>query len=288
MTRGYYTMASGGEKYYALARTLLLSFKCFSKDPLPFAIICDRENEYTGLFDKVVIIDNPVFNFADKLRLLDLAPFDESIYIDPDSLVYRDLSGLWDFFQGSHPFMALGERLPKDSPRRWYLPENIGSLEDRIGSVVHLQGGLYYVRKAELSGFLSTCRQIALHYHDYHFKFYPDLLTEENTFSLACALHGYLPPCNWPAVFCYYPDSYAGVFDIRKGLVRARRKYNGENISGSFFVHWGTVNTNSWTYRREAYVVSCMYNRAKPSYLKMAMIWTTSHLSRILFYGRCL
>jgi alpha-N-acetylglucosamine transferase len=54
-----------------------------------------RQNEFTSGFDDIVIIDNPSFSFLDKLRLVDLAPYDETIFIDADSLICGCLDGLW-------------------------------------------------------------------------------------------------------------------------------------------------------------------------------------------------
>ena len=60
MTRGFITIATGKELYYQLAKNLLLSYKLFTDQPYPFAIMCDRENEYTKDFDDIVILENPL------------------------------------------------------------------------------------------------------------------------------------------------------------------------------------------------------------------------------------
>lgn len=46
-SRGFVTIATGKEEYYRLAHNLLLSYKYHTENPLPFALLCDRENEYT-------------------------------------------------------------------------------------------------------------------------------------------------------------------------------------------------------------------------------------------------
>ena len=57
MTRGFITIATGKEMYFQFARNLLLSYRLYSDAPLPFAIMCDRENAYTALFDDVVLFE---------------------------------------------------------------------------------------------------------------------------------------------------------------------------------------------------------------------------------------
>ena len=53
-SKGFVTIATGRDEYYRLAHNLLLSYKYFTKSPLPFALLCDRENEYTSDFDQIV------------------------------------------------------------------------------------------------------------------------------------------------------------------------------------------------------------------------------------------
>lgn len=90
MTRGFITIATGKELYYTLASNLLKSYRLFTDEPCPFAILCDRENEVTAEFDDVVILDHPLNSFWDKFELLKLAPYDETIFIDADCLAYAD------------------------------------------------------------------------------------------------------------------------------------------------------------------------------------------------------
>ena len=80
-------MATGKRLYYVLTQNLLISYRLHNPDPQPFALICDRRNEITEEFDDVVIMDSPSFSFNDKLRLADLTPYDETIFIDADCLV---------------------------------------------------------------------------------------------------------------------------------------------------------------------------------------------------------
>ena len=54
MTRGFITLATGKELYYQLARNLLMSYRLYTQNPMRFAIMCDRENEYTALFEQLI------------------------------------------------------------------------------------------------------------------------------------------------------------------------------------------------------------------------------------------
>ena len=42
-TIGFFTVATGDEHYYKIAANLLRSYRRFTPEPLPFAILADRE-----------------------------------------------------------------------------------------------------------------------------------------------------------------------------------------------------------------------------------------------------
>ncbi len=70
MTKGFITVATGKEDYYQLARNLLRSYRFFCTSPLPFAILTDRENEYTRELDDVLLyMDGADHSYLDKLEL---------------------------------------------------------------------------------------------------------------------------------------------------------------------------------------------------------------------------
>lgn len=89
------TLATGNIVYYKMAANLLASFRIHNPD-VPFAIICDRKNEYTEQFDDVIVLEKANGNYIDKFSLLVNSPYDESIFIEPDCLIYRNIDFFWD------------------------------------------------------------------------------------------------------------------------------------------------------------------------------------------------
>ena len=87
-------MATGNIIYYKMAANLLASFRLHNPG-VPFAIVCDRANEYTDMFDDVVVLKKANGNYMDKFSLLIKSPYDESIFIEPDCLIYRNLDFFW-------------------------------------------------------------------------------------------------------------------------------------------------------------------------------------------------
>ena len=276
-SRGFITIATGKDVYYSLARNLLASYKYHTRDPLPFAILCDRENEVTREFDDVVIIDSPARAFYDKLRILDLAPYDENIFIDADCLAYSDLNGLWDYFRDYvHPFGFFGGVLPLDSEKSWIDVENAGVFKDRLERQLICQGGIYYVRRDCPEGFKKTVDYIFRNYDSFQFKNSFRVTTaDEPIFALACAVHKYYPLYSWQDIFCYYPRirrPYS--LDIRSGALDYVFLWQEESArfnNGKYLLHWGTEHTRGWLYFRETErLISAsegrMFNPVRPAF----------------------
>jgi len=248
--KGFLTLATGKDLYYILAHNLLLSYRYHSKDPMPFAILCDRENAWTADFDQTIVIDNPTYSFMDKMRMTDLSPFDETIFIETDCLIYRDLNGLWDIFKESPDIGLLGCTFPKDSDYGWWKHENLGELKDKVDYKVICQGGLYYVRNygKELPAIMETCKFIEDHYRSYHFAIFDDILEDETILCLAAAVHHIQPVTNWLNVFVYYPEGIISKANIRTGTLKAYWiRGDGRLNKKPYFVHFGTANTLSPT-----------------------------------------
>lgn len=141
MSHGFLTIAAGDEKYYKMAANLLQSYRYFSKPPLPFAILADRENEYTAKFDDVMLLENAHCNYLDKLSMLESLPYDVNIFIDADCIAYGDLNRLFDMFKDADDFSCFGRVLPLNDKTGWFEYENLGELKQKVSYVVGLHGG---------------------------------------------------------------------------------------------------------------------------------------------------
>lgn len=191
MTRGFITIATGKELYFQLAKNLLLSYKLYCKNPLPFAIMTDQENEYTALFDEVVLFQPSSHVYFDKFELLKIAPYDETIFIDSDCLAYGDLNEFWDYFALADDFSAAGTNYPIDSDRGLFRKDEIGEYTGRAHWKPDIHGGLYFIRKGPLcDAIYADCRNIAAHYDDYRWPDYCAPYADEPVLCLAMAVNG--------------------------------------------------------------------------------------------------
>lgn len=105
--KGFVTLATGNIHYYQLACNLLKSYR-YRGGKYPFAILCDRANEYTRTFEKVIILENPDFCYLDKFKILIDSPFEENIFIETDCLAYKNLDIFWDYFKNATDFSSFG------------------------------------------------------------------------------------------------------------------------------------------------------------------------------------
>lgn len=250
MTKGFITIATGAEEYYVLARNLLRSYRNFCGEALPFAILCDRENAYTAEFDHVITFPDGASNsYLDKLCLAEFAPYDVTVFIDADCLAYGDLNILFDHFQSADDFSCFGRVLPLDDKTGWFEYEYLGDLQSRVNYVVGLHGGIYYMRRGEMSRkVLADARSFVPDYAGFHFKGKFSTPGDEPLVALSMAVNQCRPiPFIPEDICCYWEHEGKMSLDIAHGAASCPR--GGDNIR---LVHWGTRFTRELVYRKQA------------------------------------
>lgn len=172
--RGFVTIATGSEHYYELAVNLLRSYRLNSDRSCPFAIIAESENEYTKEFDHVILMRDASHNYLDKLKLFKYIPYEETIFIDADCLVYGDINRWWDIFAKGDDFSFFGYTYTDlNTDRGWFMTEGMKEYRDQIHFVPSGSSGICYLRNTEI------CRRVfeiannaAEHYTDYAFNMF--------------------------------------------------------------------------------------------------------------------
>lgn len=249
-TRGFITIATGREEYYILARNLVQSYRYFCKTPLPFAILADRENEYTAEFDDVIIFSDGATNsYLDKLKLGEYLPFEETIFIDSDCLAYGDLNQIFTYFDLADDFSCFGRVLPLNDKTGWFEYESLGELKNKVSYIVGLHGGIYFMRKGErCKNVLDNAKKFVPDYSKFNFKGKFNTPGDEPLIALAMAVNNCKPvPFERKAICCYW--EYVGdmILDITKAQADITRKPKGSTI----LVHWGTRYTRGLEYKKQ-------------------------------------
>ena len=251
MTRGFITIATGAELYYQLANNLLISYHLFCNSPYPFAILCDRENEYTALFDQVILFQPGQHPYFDKFELLKCAPYDETIFVDADCLAYADLNHFWDYFVQADDFSASGSNYSIDCGGGLFQIDEIGAYRDRVHWRPDIHGGLYFIRKgAVCDAIYEDCQKIARDYDSYH---WPDICApyaDEPVLCLAMAANG----CHAAEVD---PQNYGIPWEVTElacDLFTGTCRYATEwhpLVEQGYMIHWSVRYTKKPLYRFE-------------------------------------
>ena len=245
--RGFATIATGGIHYYKLAAALLRSYRCNGGGAWPFAIIAEEENEYTSAFDRVILMPSPSHRYMDKLRIFDCLPFDETIFLDADCLVYGQIDDWWRYFENGADFSCFGfayEDLHTD--RGWFRWDGMGEFKDRISFVPSFSGGVYYVRNTAAAGrVFEYAKYAAAHYREFPFAIF-DEPADEPVLAFGMAVCGCRP----------VDRSEVGIYVKRRDLPmdilipRASWTYRNRSFPVKL-VHWGNFGTMKAQYLLE-------------------------------------
>lgn len=158
-TKGFITVATG--KWYCyLAQNLVMSYRLFANCNLPFYVITDKKGEkkLKKYFDGVIVVDNPHYNFLDKIDVYKNTPFDETIFLDADMNIIKDISFIFDEFEknGSEVSCYGTVRDITDEER----PNHFGNAAVNyfnLKQYIRFGGGMYYYKKSQAADKVIDC-----------------------------------------------------------------------------------------------------------------------------------
>lgn len=252
MTRGFVTLTTGDIKYYKMAVNMLASFRLHNPEA-KFAIICDRENEYTAKFDDVVVLENANGDYRDEFSLLVKSPYDENIFIEPDCLIYRNLDFFWDLLSKESDFSSFGwnngglDCWFKTEETKNRLFELVPELS-RDADVPLFNPGYLFIRKGErCEKMYNDCLQIAERIKaDDLLSGYASILCngklrDDPIFDLGMAINDFVCHAKPKESKCIFlPSKYTiNIIDIVKGELDVTDK-NGKEFKDCSLLHFST------------------------------------------------
>ncbi len=168
--QGYITLALDRDRYVDMALNLARSLKYF--DPKrPRCIVINHKvslpKEAASLYDHVVTMEDlaDYIGCMNKLRLYEVTPFEETLYIDADCmLVKNDIDRHWNQMVGNY-FTMTGEKRNKG---RWNsLDFETVCRTLNIPYVVQMNSGVFYFTKsAETEKFFARLHELFRDYRD--------------------------------------------------------------------------------------------------------------------------
>lgn len=254
MKKGFITLATG-KKYRKIARNLLRSYRRFAKERLPFAILTDTEDQYTDEFDKVILITDPLFSYMDKLKIESLTPFDETIFIDSDCLIYRDINCYFNWFEkNGSDFSVIGAVHPPEWMDGYFQIEKIKKYVSVVPTFIpSFNGGIYYIKSGEVSKSVFTdANDFARHYQVFDF-YMPS--GDEPVLALSMAIHDCYPMTSHPEGNTFVLAQKEYRTDPFCGKVEFESIYGYKTTDG-YLVHWGNYNTILPAYLYDTWVIN--------------------------------
>lgn len=281
MTRGFITIATGNIHYYEIAANLLLSYRAHTADPYPFAIIAEEENQYTALFDDVILTNESTHSFLDKFLLLKLCPYDETIFFDADSLAYGDLNEYWSFFADAPDVTSLGGNFPADQPGgAWFDVEDVGQYGRNLPHKTRVHLGVCFVRNGEIaSKMYHDCMDILKNFDNIHFHT-ASASVDECVFGLAMSMNGLKAYTENAHILAVYPCLKHLKANMLKPQLIHETKWNDAAEDG-ILIHWGTSQTYLPLYRFE---VECLKCKLKRGSAPLSFLEKLKYQYRIRYY----
>ena len=281
MTRGLITIATGNKYYYELAKNLLISYRLKSANPLPFAIIAEEENEYTELFDDVILTTEAKRSFLDKFLLLKLCPYDETIFCDADILAYGDLNKYWELFQGATDFSSLGENCGLYENRAWYNKEDIWKYGNSIEYKCRVHMGVCFIRKSDtLMKLYYDCLDIVNNYDKLMISKHRDSV-DEVAIAIAMPMNQMQAVDEHSEMMVTVPCATSLDADIYTGRLSYTTQWGKTVKENSLLIHFGTIHTKAPLYRFEVRSINYLLKKKMGKGTALQNAYYSSKLRRI-------
>jgi FkbM family methyltransferase len=205
-------------------------------------------------FDVVIPLD-PAFGpgLAQKLHLDAYSPFEQTLYIDADCLVYSDLNKLWDQFRDAEGLSLFG--LYIDPGGSHYAVDDLDRYmaELDISRMVMTNTGMLYFDRSTLSGeAFETARSIAKRGHELGLRSHPvGFFNDEPIFGAVVEMLG-LPVVSstLQPVFTLGSFGTDDMSDINVIRQDSRQSFDGRPVQPSA-IHFNVDSQHSKLYDRE-------------------------------------
>jgi hypothetical protein len=187
--KGVVVMAYGSDRFHSQAWDLARSLRLRSPS-LPLAVVTDRPADplHGHLFDHIVPLspDTPPDCRA-KLDLEQHSPFERTLYLDSDSLAFRDVGFVLERHRG-RDFVVLGRNV---TDGRWYA--DVPELCRLAGSpsIPQFNGGVLYFADSDITRAIFRCaRELADLFDELGFDRFNGGIADEPLLAVALAAHG--------------------------------------------------------------------------------------------------
>lgn len=264
--RGFITVATG-DYYCRLAENLIISYRLFSDTTYPLYVMTDQKGEkrLKKYFDGVIVMENPTYTFLDKIAVYENSPFDETIFLDADMNIIKDISFLFDMFEENGCEVSCMGSVREITPETRPIHYGEAAVEAfHLTKYLAFGGGMYYYQRCQKTDELIRMiyDELIPHYHDYQMKvFRPGQMADEPLMGLAMLLKGMTPVDDTERDIMRYSDH---MMDTLKWDFKAKKctfLWQFKRVVDPQIVHYGTHNTYHKKYVYYNAIVRCKYRR---------------------------
>lgn len=250
-------MVFGHKMYIGMAKRLMESLKLHCPH-LPIALATSVEDVELRSLADLIVPDHPTFNdssgMIQKMNVDLYAPFEETIYIDSDCLVFGDITSLFDKFQGL-PVGLLGDYVTEGH----YYTDVATLLRDhQLQKLPRFCAGLVYLNKAAGAGRVyDSIRSKIPKYHSYGFKTWRGGVCDEPLIALTLAEEGISVIADDYRSFVTLGQVYGPLkADVLRGICEFDRYdfINGKlevTTTHPTILHFAGAKRDEWIYWRE-------------------------------------
>lgn len=273
--RGYLTIALGQKRFYqeaeCLAKTYYINGWGKPSEKLPFCVITDKDGKYLEeFFDDIVIVEENAWKgFLFKLKIYKYSPYEETIYIDADSLIICDIGFFWNMFVSvQSEVSAFGYDIPlTNKASSWLYTGKYIKEKFNIDKIPGFNGGVIYWRKGEKSKeVFEYAIQLSKYYQELKIKKVARGISDEPLLSISMAVHGMKTYHDMGCV-CMLT-----VLNMKKLKLNVLRKIcmfeKGITFVRPAVFHAAGGYTNSWRYRIERQKINVYYKYIKNKFYK--------------------
>ena len=254
--KGFLTLAVGSYYRY-LAKYLAISYRLNSNNYYPLAVVTDeRTEELEKYYDSVIVTEDEIKDgYLYKLNLYNYSPFEETIFIDADSFVIRDISYYWELFKESN-FGVFGINSTNyRGAKNFFNPEKVLAEFD-VTTIPKFNGGVYYFKKNEkVKKVFLDALALTERYDEFEMPRFKNAevkhaaMGDEPLFSLAMVINN-VKAVEDPQRRAMY--NLNGSSFLKMDVLKQTCFYlkNGKPTNPSL-VHFGTDRTGQYHYRKE-------------------------------------
>jgi hypothetical protein len=185
---GIITIALGEKRYIEMSKMLALSL-LHTNPNIKRAIVSDAgEAEFTGLYDYYIPCDARFGSgLNQKLYVDKYSPFEETLFVDSDCLVFDQLDDMIDLCR-RHVFVVFGGQI---NSGEWYMDVSGMCKKFNLKSIPLFNGGTYYFNNLSLATKIyDEARKLKKDYLALGFKEFRGSINEEPLIAVAMAING--------------------------------------------------------------------------------------------------